>query len=165
QAQLDHVLGVRPIAERRPATDEAAIRDRAVGALLGLAMGDAVGTTLEFRRRDSYEPLTDMIGGGPFGLKAGQWTDDTAMALALAESLAGREDLDEQDLMARFVAWWRKGEYSCTGTCFDIGGTTAAALSRWERTHEAHCGSTDPNSAGNGSLMRLAPVAIRFWRD
>jgi ADP-ribosyl-[dinitrogen reductase] hydrolase len=163
--QRHHVLGIHPVPEVQPSTDASAIEDRALGAMLGLAMGDAVGTTLEFRGRDTYEPLADMVGGGPFRLEPGQWTDDTALALALAESLAAKGGLDEQDLLARFVAWWRTGEYSCTGTCFDIGGATAGALSRWERTGEPHCGSAHPQSAGNGSLMRLAPVAIRFWRD
>lgn len=134
--------------------------DRAVGALLGLAVGDAVGTTLEFRARDSYEPLTDMVGGGPFRLPAGTWTDDTSMALALAESLAERGGLDAADLMARFVRWWRDGAYSPTGACFDIGIATRAALSRFERTGDPFAGSTDPMAAGNGSLMRLSPVAI-----
>jgi ADP-ribosyl-[dinitrogen reductase] hydrolase len=151
--------------EHRPSTEPSAIEDRAIGALLGLAIGDAIGTTLEFRARDTYEPLTDMIGGGPFNLKAGEWTDDTAMALALADSLEGREDLDEQELLRRFVNWWQLGIYSCTGECFDIGITTRQALIRWQSTSDPHCGSTDPMSAGNGSLMRLAPVAIRFWND
>ena len=164
-AQEAHVRGCTFIPERQPSTSSAAIRDRAVGALLGLAVGDAVGTTLEFKARDSYPPLTDMVGGGPFGLKPGQWTDDTAMALALADSLAACDGIDEQDLLARFAGWWRNGTYSCTGRCFDIGGTTAQALQRWERTKADHCGSTDPQSAGNGSLMRLSPVAIRFWKD
>ena len=75
----------------------AAIEDRALGALLGLAVGDALGTTLEFAPRDSYPPLTGMTGGGPFGLKPGEWTDDTAMALALADSLARPDGFDEQD--------------------------------------------------------------------
>ena len=109
--------------------DEAdAVRDRAVGALLGLAVGDAVGTTLEFRARDSYEPLMDMVGGGPFGRRPGGWTDDTAMALALAESLAAAPDLDVRDLMIRFVDWYENGAYSCVGTCDDIGNTTRRAL-------------------------------------
>jgi ADP-ribosyl-[dinitrogen reductase] hydrolase len=140
-------------------------RDRAVGALLGLAVGDAIGTTLEFQKRDSYPPLTDMIGGGPFGLEPGQWTDDTAMAMALAASLIHRADFDEVDLMRRFWGWHQNGEYSCTGTCFDIGITTREALVRWQKSGNAVAGSTDPNTAGNGSLMRLAPVAIRFWQD
>lgn len=164
-AQEQHVLQQRAVTEALPSTSEVAIRDRAIGALLGLAMGDAVGTTLEFKPRDTYPRLTDMVGGGPFRLKPGQWTDDTAMALALAESLAARGALDEQDLLARFNDWRRAGAYSCTGHCFDIGITTAQALSRWEQTRADHCGSTDPNTAGNGSLMRLAPVAIRYWQD
>ncbi|HEV2747763.1 MAG TPA: ADP-ribosylglycohydrolase family protein [Allosphingosinicella sp.] len=136
------------------------VEDRALGALLGLAVGDVIGTTLEFQPRDSYEPLTDMIGGGPFRLEPGQWTDDTAMALALAESLIACGGLDERDLMERFSAWRRRGDYSCTGTCFDIGHTTSAAIEQFERSGEPIAGATDPNSAGNGSLMRLAPAAL-----
>lgn len=164
-AQEQHVLGCRAVSEHQPSTSVEAIRDRAVGALLGLAVGDAVGTTLEFAARDSRPLLEDMIGGGPFRLKPGQWTDDTAIALALADSLAACDRLDEQDLLARFTDWWRRGTYSCTGSCFDIGGTTAQALRRWETTRADHCGDTDPLSAGNGSLMRLSPVAIRYFGD
>lgn len=135
-------------------------KDRALGCLIGLAVGDAVGTTLEFEHRDARPPLTDMVGGGPFGLEPGQWTDDTAMALALADSLAARSDFDPHDLMLRFVAWWQDGDNSCTGTCFDIGTTTRRALARFGQTGDPYAGSTDPQSAGNGSLMRLAPVAL-----
>ena len=164
-AQERVILHAKPVPTPEPKTDDASRRDRAVGALLGLAVGDAVGTTLEFRKRDSDAPLTDMIGGGPFHLEAGQWTDDTQMALALADSLLAHPDLDEIDLMKRFVAWWRKGEYSCTGTCFDIGITTRTALQRFKDTGNPIAGSIDPRSAGNGSLMRLSPVAIRHWND
>jgi ADP-ribosyl-[dinitrogen reductase] hydrolase len=142
-----------------------AIQDRSRGALLGLAVGDAIGTTLEFARRDSKPPVTGMVGGGPFQLKPGQWTDDTAMALALADSLLANPNLDATDLMRRFVAWHRKGEYSCTGRCFDIGVTTRQALARFEQDGNPFAGSRDPMSAGNGSLMRLSPVAIRHWQD
>lgn len=161
--QVDYVLGLEPISEHRPDTSQAAIEDRALGALLGLAVGDAVGTTLEFQSRDSYPPLTDMVGGGPFRLKAGQWTDDTAMALALAESLIACDGVNERDLMQRFCDWRTKGDYSCTGTCFDIGNTIGAALSRFERTGNPLAGSPAANMAGNGSLMRLSPVALRYW--
>lgn len=135
-------------------------KDRAFGAFVGLAVGDALGTTLEFRPRDTYPPLTDMVGGGPFGLEPGVWTDDTSMALALAESLIAKPDFDPHDLMARFVNWWRWGVYSPTGECFDIGITTRTALAQFESGGEAFAGSTDPRSAGNGSLMRLAPIAL-----
>ena len=162
-AQLTHVLAQAAMPEPVPDTSAAAIRDRAIGALIGLAVGDAVGTTLEFKARDTYPALTDMIGGGPFGLKPGQWTDDTAMALALADSLAQDAALDEKDLMQRFVDWHANGTYSCTGHCFDIGITTRQALARWQKTSDPFAGSTDPMSAGNGSLMRLSPVAIRHF--
>jgi ADP-ribosyl-[dinitrogen reductase] hydrolase len=128
-------------------------------------VGDALGTTLEFSRRDSRPFLSDMVGGGPFRLEAGQWTDDSAMALALADSLHEQGGLDDADLMARFVDWHENGSYSCTGRCFDIGITTRAALSRWKASGNPFAGSTAPDSAGNGSLMRLAPIAIRYWRD
>lgn len=145
--------------------DAEGVRDRAVGALLGLAVGDAVGTTLEFSSRDASPPLTDMVGCGPFGLQPGQWTDDTSMALCLADSLLVRGGLDPHDLMTRFVRWWHQGEYSCTGQCFDIGTTTAAALRRFETTGDPLAGDSDPWTAGNGSLMRLSPVAIFHHRE
>ncbi|MFN4140445.1 ADP-ribosylglycohydrolase family protein [Aestuariivirga sp.] len=143
-----------------PEMQDQALRDRARGALLGLAVGDALGTTLEFRPKDSYEPLTTIVGGGPFRLKPGEWTDDTTMALALGTSLAEKGGLDERDLMERFCHWAEKGEYSHNGRCFDIGNTVRGALDRFRRSGDPVAGSTDPQSAGNGSLMRLAPVAI-----
>ncbi|MEM6476424.1 MAG: ADP-ribosylglycohydrolase family protein [Pseudomonadota bacterium] len=135
-------------------------RDRAIGAFIGLAVGDALGTTLEFSRRDSYPHLTDMVGGGPFELEPGVWTDDTSMAMALAESLVAKPNFDPRDLMSRFVNWWKRGQYSPTGECFDIGLTTRHALASFETSGEPYAGSTDPRSAGNGSLMRLSPVAL-----
>lgn len=164
-AQERYVLSRRPIAEHQPDTSAAAITDRAVGALLGLAVGDAVGTTLEFKRRDTYEPLTEMVGGGPFDLEAGQWTDDTAMAMALCYSLSACGGLDEADLMGRFHDWYEKGTYSCNRRCFDIGMTTERALRSWKRTGNPMAGSTSPDTAGNGSLMRLAPISIYYWND
>src|SRR4051794_41872444 len=96
--------------------------DRYRGALLGLAAGDALGTTVEFRPPGSFKPLTDMVGGGPFRLKAGQWTDDTSMALCLAESLIARQGFTPIDQLERYTRWYREGHLSSTGDCFDIGG-------------------------------------------
>lgn len=163
--QEDYVRRVVPAPEPSPDTSASAIQDRAIGALLGLAAGDAVGTTVEFKTRGSFPIVTDMIGGGPFRLQPGQWTDDTSMALALTDSLAASPALEEVDLMTRFVDWYERGTYSCTGDCFDIGITTSAALRRWKMTGDPVAGDTNPQSAGNGSLMRLSPVAIRHWRD
>lgn len=160
------IRALEPVDELRPATDLSSARDRAIGALVGLAIGDAVGTSLEFSPRDDLAArLTDMVGGGPFSLEPGQWTDDTSMALALADSLRISDAFDPADLMTRFVRWWRKGDYSSNGRCFDIGITTREALERFLRSGDPIAGSTSPTKAGNGSLMRLAPVAIRYWPD
>lgn len=138
---------------------------RTGGAPSGLAVGDAVGTTLEFTGRDTCEPLRDMIGGGPFSLQAGEGVDDTATALALADSLLVCGGIDEADLMRRFADWRDNGAYFCTGTCFNIGPMTSAALARWTQTGAPVAGSLDPQTAGNGSLMGLSPVALYYWRD
>jgi len=134
------------------------------GCLLGLAVGDALGTTLEFQPPGSFTPITDMVGGGPFHLKAGQWTDDTSLALCLAESLIECQGFNPKDQMERYIRWWKEGHLSSTGTCFDIGGTTRTALASFLRTGNPFSGPTDPRSAGNGSLMRLAPVPM-FYAD
>jgi ADP-ribosylglycohydrolase len=132
------------------------------GALIGLAAGDALGTTLEFAPPGTFEPIDDMHGGGPFALEPGQWTDDTSMALCLADSLLECDGFDPADQLRRFVRWYREGYHSSTGRCFDIGVTVRRALIRFETTGESWCGSTDPMSAGNGSIMRLAPVPLFF---
>ncbi len=106
-----------------------------------------------------------MIGGGPFRLKPGQWTDDTSMALCLAESLIECRGFDPADQMKRYVRWWQEGYLSSTGTCFDIGNTIRAALSAFIETGNPFSGPTDFYSAGNGSLMRLAPVPLFFAGD
>ena len=143
-----------------PALDAAAARDRARGCLLGLAVGDAVGTAVEFKARDSFSDLTDMVGGGPFNLAPGQWTDDTTMALCLAESLIAEGSIDQIDLMERFQRWVEQGENSVTGACFDVGVTTRAAIARFAAGGSAAAGSVDGATAGNASLVRLSPLAI-----
>ena len=143
----------------------ATTRDRFRGCLLGLAVGDALGTTLEFEQPGTFEPIYDMVGGGPFGLQPGQWTDDTSMALCLATSLIERGGFDAKDQMQRYLRWWNEGYLSSIGICFDIGNTTRHALSRFSDTGEPYSGPTDVGSAGNGSLMRLAPVPMYFAGD
>lgn len=139
--------------------------DRAVGCLLGLACGDAVGTTLEFRRPGTFEPIEDMVGGGPFGLEPGEWTDDTSMALCLAESILDTGGLDLCDQLRRYLLWRDSGYLSSTGTCFDIGNTTTTQLQRYRRTGVPIDPHPDEESAANGSLMRLAAVPIRWHAD
>lgn len=139
--------------------------ERFRGCLLGLAAGDAVGTTVEFRSRGSFTPVKDMVGGGPFALKPGQWTDDTSMALCLATSLIQAGGFDAADQMNRYCNWYESGYLSSTGQCFDIGNTVSQALHQYKLSGNPFSGSTNPRSAGNGCLMRLAPVAMFYFPD
>lgn len=136
------------------------LKSRYLATLLGLAAGDAVGTTVEFSPRGSFAPVTTMTGGGPFNLQPGQWTDDTSMALCLAESLITKGECNPADQMARYLNWWQWGYLSSTGSCFDIGMTVRSALQNFADTGNPYSGDTSPRSAGNGSLMRLAPVVL-----
>src|SRR5687767_4800780 len=123
--------------------------ERYRGALLGLPIADAVGTTLEFKPPGTFTPIDDMVGGGLFHLKPGQWTDGTSMALCLAASLVERQGFEPRDQMERYVRWWQQGYMSSNGRCFDIGNTVSAALRHFQRSGEPLAGSTEPNTAGN----------------
>ena len=140
-------------------------KERYQGCLLGLAIGDAIGTTVEFQPRGSFTPVTDMVGGGVFRLKAGQWTDDTSMALCLAHSLLECQGFDPNDQMNKYQQWRVNGYMSSNGRCFDIGTTVSEALAHYAATHQSFAGSTHPLAAGNGSLMRLAPVVLFYHPD
>ncbi len=138
------------------------MRDRKRGTFLGLAIGDALGAAVEFRSPGWFEPVTGYRGGGPHRIAAGEWTDDTSMALALGHSIVETGwDLDDQ--ARRYLEWFRNGRYSVNGRCFDIGNTTASALHTFVETGVARVsGPTHERSSGNGSIMRLAPVSIAF---
>jgi len=137
-------------------------RDEARGMLIGLAIGDALGTTLEFTPRAKVRPISDMVGGGPFGLAPGVWTDDTSMALCLAQSILACRGWCPADAMRRFILWRDEGYLSPTGACFDIGVQTNDALGRFLRTGDPIAGPTEDAASGNGGIMRLAPVVIAF---
>lgn len=139
--------------------------DRFKGSLLGLATGDALGTTLEFESPGSFTPIDDIVGGGPFRLKPGEWTDDTSMALCLAESLIESSGFDASDQMERYLKWYRTGYLSSNGFCFDIGNATRTALEKYKSTGNPFSGAADPHTAGNGSIMRLAPVPLYYAND
>jgi len=139
--------------------------ERYRGCLLGLATGDALGTKLEFQPPGSFEPINDMVGGGLSNLKPGQWTDDTSMALCLAESLIERNGFDPVDQLERYLRWYREGHLSSTGECFDVGRIVDYSILRFESTREPYCGPAEPDTAGNGSIMRLAPVPLFYARD
>ncbi|WP_414469232.1 ADP-ribosylglycohydrolase family protein [Methanobacterium sp. ACI-7] len=139
--------------------------DRARGSLIGLAVGDALGVPLEFKSPGTFDPISDMIGGGSFHLKPGEWTDDTSMALCLAESLIEKQGFNLINQLEKYCKWYRSGYLSVNGRCFDIGNTTRDALHKFEDTKEPFCGPTHERSAGNGSIMRLAPVPIYYFWD
>lgn len=132
------------------------------GSLLGLAVGDALGAPVESLPPGQFRPVVDMVGGGTHGLEAGYWTDDTSMALCLAESLVECGGLDPPDQLSRYSRWFREGYLSSTGECFGMGDTTREALLRFEVSGEPYCGLEKPEKSGNGSIMRLAPVPLFY---
>jgi len=119
--------------------------DRYRGSLLGLAVGDALGTTAEFKAPGTFSPVTDIIGRGPFDLKPGEWTDDTSMALCLAESLIQCRGFDAKDQMDHYCRWHEQGYLSSNGRCFDIGDTVVSALARYQDTAKLVIRSRVPN--------------------
>ncbi|MDU8359620.1 ADP-ribosylarginine hydrolase Tri1 [Pseudomonas syringae group sp. J309-1] len=159
------------IASRKCTLTEAEALDRAKGCLLGLAIGDAVGTTLEFLPRDRSH-VHDMVGGGPFRLNPGEWTDDTSMALCLADTYLAKGSFDLIDYADRLGRWYLSGENSHNGKCFDIGNVTRTAIEERLKNGGLWHGNDAPSTAGNGSIIRLAPTAIfhrhtlsATWRD
>lgn len=146
-------------------TNYSAQQDRAVGSMLGLAVGDALGAPVEFCRRDSFDPVLGMRSGGYFKLPVGAWTDDTAMALCLGESLLFEPAINAQDLLDRFFRWASDGENTSTGVCVGIGQNTLRVLGNFHRTGALLAPETRQKSDGNGAAMRLAPVALRHWNN
>ena len=132
--------------------------------LLGLAVGDALGCTLEFKKPGTFEPITNIVGGGVHRLKAGEWTDDTSMALCLAQSLIDCKGFDPKDQMLKYCKWYDEGYMSSTGECFDIGNTTLKALDNFIINGNPYSTITDESSAGNGSIMRLAPIPMYYYQ-
>jgi ADP-ribosyl-[dinitrogen reductase] hydrolase len=164
-----------PVAELRPAAappdpllDPAtlaaarSVRERFLGALLGLATGDAVAAATQYRRPGTFTPVGDLVGGGPFALPRGGWSDDTAMALCLADSLLATDGFDARDQMARYRRWQREGYLSATGQCLGITASTARALamSQWRR--QLFSGSHAPDQLDPEPLSRVAPVVMFF---
>ncbi len=138
--------------------------DRMKGCLLGLAVCDALGASVEFLEPGEFEPLTGMRGGGTHNLKPGYWTDDTSMALCLAESLIKCNGFNEKDVMDRWVRWMREGYMSSTGECFDVGNTTRMALENYIRTSDIFSGVDGAGMQGNAPIMRLAPI-VMFYHE
>lgn len=136
--------------------------DEALGMLVGLAVGDALGATHEGRARDTIEPITDMMGGGPYNLRSGQWTDDTSMAMCLAQMLRSANGWDAEDAMKRFINWREQGYLSSTRVCFGMEKQTDEAMRRFQATGNPYGGATEGVANGNDGIKRLAPVVLAY---
>ena len=141
------------------------LRDRFQGALQGLAIGDALAAATQFRRPGSFAPVGDLVGGGPFDLPRGAWSDDTAMALCLAESLAELDRFDAGDQLARYLRWQRDGHLSATGHCVGITAATARALAAADRPDRARGAASGEPALDPEPLSRVAPVVLHGFAD
>ena len=141
------------------------MKNRFEGTLLGLAIGDALGAPVEFNKPDNFIPVNDFIGGGTFNLNPGEFTDDTSLALCLAESLSRCKGFDAKDQMETYWKWFVDGHLSVGEKAVGVGQTTMRAILTYKRTGEPFSTVTNPRSAGNGSIMRLAPVPLYFSDD
>jgi ADP-ribosyl-[dinitrogen reductase] hydrolase len=135
------------------------LRDRYRGLLLGLALGDALAAPVQHRRPGTFTPVGDLLGGGPYDLPRGGWSDDTAVALLLAESLLEQGAFDAREFVARLARWQRDGYGSATGQCLGITATTARALAQAQWSGNPFAGSHDPARADREPLVRAGIVA------
>lgn len=138
------------------------MKSKYLGGLMGFVIGDAFGVPVEFmsRRQLLKNPVTKMIGNGTYNLPAGTWSDDTSMMIATIDSINSKQDIDLNDIALKFAAWKNHATYTAIGEVFDIGNTCSKAINNYEETHDPYtCGLTDNNSNGNGSLMRILPLA------
>jgi ADP-ribosyl-[dinitrogen reductase] hydrolase len=141
------------------------LRERFQGALMGLAVGDALAASTQYRKPGTFAPVGDLLGGGPFDLPRGAWSDDTAMALLLAESLLECEGFDPHDQVQRYARWQREGHGSATGQCVGISASVARALATAQYKRQPFAGSHDPGQLDKEPLCRVAPVVMFFFAD
>ena len=167
--QRNYILGFVPEADPTSAPEvmDAArsLRDRFQGSLVGLAVGDALAAHTQFRKPGSFAAVGDILGGGPFDLPRGAWSDDAAMALLLAESLIEREGFDAHDQVQRYARWQREGHGSATGQCVGITASVTRALATAQYKRQPFAGSHDPAQLDKEPLSRVAPVVMYFFAD
>ena len=135
--------------------------------IIGFAIGDALGVPAEFKSREELKryPITDMVGDGTYNVPAGTWSDDTSMTLATIDSIIEKQTIDVNDMASKFLKWFRNAEYTATNECFDIGRTTLQALAKYELKQDdvVNCGGSGEYDNGNGSLMRILPIAYYIY--
>ena len=136
------------------------------GLFFGLIVGDALGAPIEFMVPGSFVPLEDFSTGGAHNIAVGEWTDDTSLALAIAEALIKRQgQLDLKLILDNFLSWYQSGKFSTRDYCFDIGNTTKRALLHFRTTGELEAPTKRDEEVGNGSLMRMAPMFVVYGKD
>lgn len=170
-AILRQRVGGAPEPERDPLLDTGTLaaarnlRDRFLGALIGLAVGDALAAATQFRKVGTFTPVGDLLGGGPFDLPRGAWSDDTSMALCLAESLLEANSFDPRDQVERYRRWQQQGHLSATGQCLGITAGTAKALAQAQWRRQLFSGSHDPNQLDPEVLSRVAPAVLFYFSN
>ena len=133
-----------------------------IDGLMGFVVGDAMGVPVEFSMREKMfiNPVTDMIGYGSHNVPAGTWSDDTSMTIALIDSINNKNKIDYDDIMNNFKAWFNDAKYTPADDVFDIGRTCLKAIGNYSKgINPLECGLKDINDNGNGSLMRISPIA------
>jgi len=167
--QQEYVRAWRQISapDETPAVLGAAqsLRERFLGSLLGLAVGDALAAATQFRKPGSFSVVGDLLGGGPFELPRGGWTDDTAMALVLADSLLESPGFDAHDQVRRYLRWQKEGYLSATGQCVGITASVSRALATASYRRLPFAGSHDPDQPDKEVLSRIVPAVMYFFAD
>ena len=156
------VSGGEPLPEEEALDAARRLRSRFQGTIFGLATGDALAAPTQMLHRGKFTPVHDLIGGGNYDLPRGAWTDDTAMALCLAESLLDKHAFDPRDQIARYTRWQQQGYQSATGQCIGITASVARALAAAQWRRQAFAGSHDPAKLDPDPLTRVAPP-VMFW--
>lgn len=164
-ASTTEVETADPLLESATLSAARNLRDRFLGALLGLAVGDALAAATQFRKQGSFVPVGDVLGGGPFDLPRGAWSDDTALALCFADSLLEKDSFDPRDQVARYTRWQQEGYLSATGQCVGISAGTARALAMAKWRRQLFSGSHDPAQMEPDVLSRVAAAVMFFFAD
>lgn len=133
-----------------------------IAGIVGFSVGDALGVPVEGFKRERLEkiPLSEMIGYCNHRVPVGTWSDDTSMVLATMDSIIEKNMIDYDDIMSKFANWFINSKYTAIDKVFDAGYTVRVAISNYQNGKEAlECGVGDYDSNGNGSLMRMLPIA------
>lgn len=133
--------------------------------IMGLVVGDALGVPFEFKKRDTFK-ADKMTGHGTYNQPPGTWSDDSSLTLATLESIGRLGRVDPADIMENFHEWLYKSKFTPDERVFDVGATTKQAIRRYDLGFPLEkCGGNSEMENGNGSLMRILPIAMMDFPD